>query len=189
GHDSSVIDFNTIQEDEVHTTDAAGGVGDQESGANALLGEGLDAESLYVVDEINLMMTQLAAALEADFEIEKALGEAVVFIGRVATDTGIIVSKDSEIVCYKSVKTMVRPTRYRGQYVFNVLDKSLALRKLSHYADDLVVLAVVSGNDYESNIPGKAIVTNVRIFQKIKEGRLVKGGDAQRVSPTLSIRP
>ncbi|TPX46392.1 hypothetical protein SeLEV6574_g03246 [Synchytrium endobioticum] len=36
-------------------------------------------------------------------------------------------------------------------------------------ADDLVVLAVVSGNDYASNIPGKAIVTNVKIFQKIKE--------------------
>ncbi|TPX45388.1 hypothetical protein SeLEV6574_g03897 [Synchytrium endobioticum] len=36
-------------------------------------------------------------------------------------------------------------------------------------ADDLVVLAVVSGNDYASSIPGKAIVTNVKIFQKIKE--------------------
>ncbi|TPX44444.1 hypothetical protein SeLEV6574_g04513 [Synchytrium endobioticum] len=40
---------------------------------------------------------------------------------------------------------------------------------MSLNADDLVVLAVVSGNDYESNIPGKAIVTNVKIFQKIKE--------------------
>ncbi|TPX45928.1 hypothetical protein SeLEV6574_g03542 [Synchytrium endobioticum] len=48
---------------------------------------------------------------------------------------------------------MVRPTRHRGQYVFNVLDKSLALRKMRLNADDLVVLAVVSGNDYESNIP------------------------------------
>ncbi|TPX32777.1 hypothetical protein SeLEV6574_g08434 [Synchytrium endobioticum] len=64
---------------------------------------------------------------------------------------------------------MVRPTRHRGQYVFDVLDKSLALRKIKLSADDLVVLAVVSGNDYESNIPGKAIVTNVKIFQKIKE--------------------
>ncbi|TPX44265.1 hypothetical protein SeMB42_g04393 [Synchytrium endobioticum] len=43
---------------------------------------------------------------------------------------------------------MVRPTRHRGQYVFNVLDKSLALRKMRLNADDLVVLAVVSGNDY-----------------------------------------
>ncbi|TPX48649.1 hypothetical protein SeLEV6574_g01921 [Synchytrium endobioticum] len=64
---------------------------------------------------------------------------------------------------------MVRPIRHRGQYGFNVLDKSLALRKMRLNADDLVVLAVVSGNDYESNIPGKAIVTNVKIFQKIKE--------------------
>ncbi|TPX38846.1 hypothetical protein SeLEV6574_g07577 [Synchytrium endobioticum] len=64
---------------------------------------------------------------------------------------------------------MVRPTRHRGQYVFNVLDKSLALRKMRLNADDLVVLAVVSGNDCESNIPGKAIVINVKIFQKIKE--------------------
>ncbi|TPX47980.1 hypothetical protein SeLEV6574_g02317 [Synchytrium endobioticum] len=60
---------------------------------------------------------------------------------------------------------MVRPT----QYVFNALDKNLALRKMKLSADDLVVLAVVSGNDYESNIPGKAIVTNVKIFQKINE--------------------
>ncbi|TPX43114.1 hypothetical protein SeMB42_g00391 [Synchytrium endobioticum] len=64
---------------------------------------------------------------------------------------------------------MVRPTRHRGQYVFNVLDKSLAVRKIRLNVDDLVVLAVVSGNDYVSNIPGKAIVTNVKIFQKIKE--------------------
>ncbi|TPX47705.1 hypothetical protein SeLEV6574_g02503 [Synchytrium endobioticum] len=64
---------------------------------------------------------------------------------------------------------MVRPTRHRGQYIFNVLDKSLALRKMRLNADDLVVLAVESGNDYVSNIPGKAIVTNVKIFQKIKE--------------------
>ncbi|TPX49614.1 hypothetical protein SeLEV6574_g01359 [Synchytrium endobioticum] len=64
---------------------------------------------------------------------------------------------------------MVRPTRHRGQYIFNVLDKSLALRKMRLNGDDLVVLAVVLGNDYESNIPGKAIVTNVNIFQKIEE--------------------
>ncbi|TPX39109.1 hypothetical protein SeMB42_g06460 [Synchytrium endobioticum] len=64
---------------------------------------------------------------------------------------------------------MVRTTRHRGQYVLNVLDKSLALRKMRLNADDLVVLVVVSGNDYESNIPGKAIMTNIKIFQKIKE--------------------
>ncbi|TPX44030.1 hypothetical protein SeMB42_g03793 [Synchytrium endobioticum] len=64
---------------------------------------------------------------------------------------------------------MVSPTRHRGQYVFNVLGKSLALRKMKLSADDLVVLAVVSGNDYASNIPGKAMVTNVNIFQKIME--------------------
>ncbi|TPX50329.1 hypothetical protein SeLEV6574_g00958 [Synchytrium endobioticum] len=84
-------------------------------------------------------------------------------------DLDIVVSGDSDVFCYRNVKTMVRPTRHRGQYVFNVLDKSLALRKMRLNADDLVVLAVVSGNDYESNIPGKAIVTNVKIFQKMKE--------------------
>ncbi|TPX48548.1 hypothetical protein SeLEV6574_g01967 [Synchytrium endobioticum] len=66
----------------------------------------------------------------------------------------IVVSGDSDVFCYRNVKTMVRPTRHRGQYVFDVLDKSLALRKMKLSADDLVVLAVVSGNDYESNIPG-----------------------------------
>ncbi|TPX51440.1 hypothetical protein SeMB42_g01923 [Synchytrium endobioticum] len=84
-------------------------------------------------------------------------------------DLDIVVSGDSDVFCYRNVKTMVRPIRHRGQYGFNVLDKSLALRKMRLNADDLVVLAVVSGNDYESNIPGKAIVTNVKIFQKIKE--------------------
>ncbi|TPX45831.1 hypothetical protein SeLEV6574_g03612 [Synchytrium endobioticum] len=84
-------------------------------------------------------------------------------------DLDIVVSGDSDVFCYKNVKTMVRPTCHRGQYVFDVLDKSLALWKMKLSADDLVVLAVVSGNDYESNIPGKAIMTNVKIFQKIKE--------------------
>ncbi|TPX47628.1 hypothetical protein SeMB42_g00420 [Synchytrium endobioticum] len=96
----------------------------------------------------------------------------------------IVVSGDSDVFCYKNVKT----TRHRGQYVESVLDKSLALRKMRLNADDLVVLAVVSRNDYESNIPGKAVVTNVKISQKIKE-KGVKGGDAQGVYPTLSVRP
>ncbi|TPX46936.1 hypothetical protein SeLEV6574_g02954 [Synchytrium endobioticum] len=113
--------------------------------------------------------TGLAAALEAEFKVKKAPGEADVYIGRVATDLDIVVSGDSDVFCYRNVKTMVRPTRHRGQYAFDVLDKSLALRKMKLSADDLVVLAVVSGNDYESNIPGKAIVTNVKIFLKIKE--------------------
>ncbi|TPX44833.1 hypothetical protein SeMB42_g04193 [Synchytrium endobioticum] len=126
----------------------------------------LTRRSLLVNDDVK---TGLAAALEAEFKVEKALGEADVYIGRVATDLDIVVSGDSDVFCYRNVKTMVRPTRHRGQYVFDVLDKSLALRKMKLSADDLVVLAVVSGNDYEGNIPGKAIMTNVKIFQKIKE--------------------
>ncbi|TPX47209.1 hypothetical protein SeLEV6574_g02776 [Synchytrium endobioticum] len=124
--------------------------------------------SIIVHDDVK---TQLAAALKKTFKVESVMapGEADVFIGRAAADLDIVVSGDSDLFCYKNVKTMVRPTRHRGQYVFNVLDKSLALRKMRLNADDLVVLAVVSGNDYVSNIPGKAIVTNVKIFQKIKE--------------------
>ncbi|TPX45130.1 hypothetical protein SeLEV6574_g04074 [Synchytrium endobioticum] len=126
----------------------------------------LTCRSFHVNDDVK---TGLAAALEAEFKVEKAPGEADVYIGRVATDLDIVVSGDSDVFCYKNVKTMVRPTRHRGQYIFNALDKSLAFRKMRFNADDLVVLAVVSGNDYASNIPGKAIVTNVEIFQKIKE--------------------
>ncbi|TPX49581.1 hypothetical protein SeLEV6574_g01380 [Synchytrium endobioticum] len=126
----------------------------------------LTRRAFLVNDDVK---TGLAAALEAEFKVEKAPGEADVYIGRVATDLDIVVSGDSEVFCYRNVKTMVRPTRHRGQSVFNVLDKSLALRKMRLHADDLVVLAVVSGNDYASNIPGKAIVTNVKVFQKIKE--------------------
>ncbi|TPX32855.1 hypothetical protein SeLEV6574_g08433, partial [Synchytrium endobioticum] len=128
----------------------------------------LTRRSFLVNDDVK---TGLAAALEAEFKVEKAPGEADVYIGRVATDLDIVASGDSDVFCYRNVKTMVRPTRHRGQYVFDVLDQSLALRKMKLSADDLVVLAVVSGNDYESNIPGKAIVTNVKIFQKIKEKR------------------
>ncbi|TPX49298.1 hypothetical protein SeLEV6574_g01551 [Synchytrium endobioticum] len=126
----------------------------------------LTRRSFLVNDDVK---TGLAAALEAEFKVEKAPGEADVYIGRVATDLDIVVSGDSDVFCYRNIKTMVRPTRHRGQYVFNVLDKNLALRKMKLGADDLVVLAVVSGNDYASSIPGKAIVTNVKIFQKIKE--------------------
>ncbi|TPX34610.1 hypothetical protein SeMB42_g07302 [Synchytrium endobioticum] len=126
----------------------------------------LTRRSFLVNDDVS---TDLTAALEAEFKVEKAPGEADVYIGRVATDLDIVVSGDSDVFCYRNVKTMVRPTRHRGQYVFDVLDKSLALRKMKLSADDLVVLAVVSGNDYEGNIPGKAIMTNVKIFQKIKE--------------------
>ncbi|TPX40592.1 hypothetical protein SeLEV6574_g06539 [Synchytrium endobioticum] len=109
--------------------------------------------------------------LKKAFKVDPVMapGEADVFIGRAATHLDIVVSVDSDLFCYKIVKTMVKPTRHRGQYILNVLDKSLALRKMGLNADDLVVLAVVSGNDYESNIPGKAIVTNVKIFLKIKE--------------------
>ncbi|TPX45840.1 hypothetical protein SeLEV6574_g03601, partial [Synchytrium endobioticum] len=102
-------------------------------------------------------------------------------------DLDIVVSGDSDVFCYKNVKTMVRPTCHRGQYVFDVLDKSLALWKMKLSADDLVVLAVVSGNDYESNIPGKAIMTNVKIFQKIKEKEdFSKEGWVTLVRPSLA---
>ncbi|TPX37814.1 hypothetical protein SeMB42_g06868 [Synchytrium endobioticum] len=107
----------------------------------------LTRRSFLVNDDVK---TSLAAALEAEFKVEKASGETDVYIGRVATVLDIVVSGDSDVFCYRNVKTMVRPTRHRGQYVLNVLHKSLALRKMRLNSDDLVVLAVVSGNDYVS---------------------------------------
>ncbi|TPX53485.1 hypothetical protein SeMB42_g00749 [Synchytrium endobioticum] len=89
----------------------------------------LTRRSFLVNDDVK---TGLAAALEAEFKVEKAPGEADVYIGRVATDLDIVVSGDSDVFCYRNVKAM-----------------SLALRKMRLNADDLVVLAVVSGNDYK----------------------------------------
>ncbi|TPX39293.1 hypothetical protein SeLEV6574_g07321 [Synchytrium endobioticum] len=120
-----------------------------------------------VVDELDKVAASMKQA--ADDGRKRMPKSFYGYIGRVANDLDIVVSGDSDLLCYKNVRTMVRRTRHRGQYVLNVLDKSLALRKMKLNADDLVILAVVSGNDYVSNIPGKAIVTNVKIFQKIKE--------------------
>ncbi|TPX48911.1 hypothetical protein SeLEV6574_g01765 [Synchytrium endobioticum] len=80
---------------------------------------------------------------------------------------------------------MVRPTRHRGQYVFNVLDKSLALRKMRLNADDLVVLAVVSGNDYESNIPDRNFDVAKGVFLSFDEGEVL---DLPDRSKELEIR-
>ncbi|TPX46391.1 hypothetical protein SeLEV6574_g03245, partial [Synchytrium endobioticum] len=71
----------------------------------------LTRRSFLVNDDVK---TDLAAALEAEFNVEKASGEADVYIGRVATDLDTVVSGDSDVFCYRNVKTMVRPTGHRG---------------------------------------------------------------------------
>ncbi|TPX38466.1 hypothetical protein SeMB42_g06727 [Synchytrium endobioticum] len=65
----------------------------------------LTRRSFLVNDDVK---TGLAAALEAEFKVEKAPGEADVYIGRVATDLDIVVSGDSDVFCYRNVKTMVQ---------------------------------------------------------------------------------
>ncbi|TPX52730.1 hypothetical protein SeMB42_g01196 [Synchytrium endobioticum] len=61
----------------------------------------LTRRSFLVNDDVK---TGLAAALEAEFKVEKAPGEADVYIARVATDLDIIVSGDSDVFCYRNVK-------------------------------------------------------------------------------------
>ncbi|TPX41555.1 hypothetical protein SeLEV6574_g06030 [Synchytrium endobioticum] len=87
----------------------------------------LTRRAFLVNDDVK---TGLAAALEAEFKVEKAPGEADVYIGRVATDLDIVVS---------GIQTFFATGMSRQWSGRHAIEGS------------------------------KAIVTNVKVFQKIKE--------------------
>ncbi|TPX47078.1 hypothetical protein SeLEV6574_g02868 [Synchytrium endobioticum] len=85
---------------------------------------------------------------------------------------------------------MVRPTRHRGQYVFDVLDKSLVLRKMKLSADDLVVLAVAQevsppfGRLMKVVHPGLARARVERLARRIENSRKI--GLRASIDPSIS---
>ncbi|TPX44624.1 hypothetical protein SeLEV6574_g04393 [Synchytrium endobioticum] len=48
-------------------------------------------------------------------------------------------------------------------------DKKKAIHKMGLCEESWPVLAIVSGNDYDTNIPGKGVMTNAKILKKIKD--------------------
>ncbi|TPX38946.1 hypothetical protein SeLEV6574_g07494, partial [Synchytrium endobioticum] len=62
-----------------------------------------------------------------------------------------------------------RLTRHRGDFIFSVLDKKKPIHKMGLCQESWPVLAIVSGNDYDTNIPGKGVMTNAKILKKIKD--------------------
>ncbi|KAI8599824.1 hypothetical protein EDD21DRAFT_416424 [Dissophora ornata] len=79
-------------------------------------------------------------------------------------DTDIIISKDSDMMAYQSVKTLWRPVSNNLILVYKIPD---VLATLGISRMQLTALAVVSRNDYHKNIHSLGAATNFDVIKKI----------------------
>ncbi|KAG0274828.1 hypothetical protein BGZ96_004069 [Linnemannia gamsii] len=101
----------------------------------------------------HLGWTVVVARTEADLAIALDAGE-----------TDIIISKDSDMLAYQSVKTLWRPTSNNLILVYKIPD---ILATLGISRTQLTALAVVSKNDYHGNIYSLGPATNFSIIKEI----------------------
>ncbi|KAF8945173.1 hypothetical protein BGZ47_003134 [Haplosporangium gracile] len=90
--------------------------------------------------------------------------EADLAIALDAQDNDIIISKDSDMMAYRSVKTLWRPVSNNIVLVYKIPD---VLATLGISRTQLTALAVVSRNDYHRNIHSLGPATNFSIIKDI----------------------
>jgi hypothetical protein len=78
----------------------------------------------------------------------------------------IVVSADSDMLLYDSVRTIWRPLSKGRFLVYQVLD---LLKHLGISRQKLTVLGIVSKNDYTANLSRMGVATNFKIIKSLEE--------------------
>jgi len=88
----------------------------------------------------------------------------------------IVVSGDSDFLFYKSVTALWRPVGKVPFQKYLVYEKDAVCEALGLTPEGLVVLAVVSRNDYNRNIPYLGFATNRKLIEKLELQKKKGGG-------------
>ncbi|KAF9942517.1 hypothetical protein BGZ65_001269, partial [Modicella reniformis] len=81
----------------------------------------------------------------------------------------IVVSRDSDFLICANIATLYRPLGRGEQMKFLLYSKQGVLEVLGLTAQQLLVLGIVSKNDYGSNIPSLGIKTNNKLVKDIPD--------------------
>jgi hypothetical protein len=90
--------------------------------------------------------------------------EADVGIASDCTPEDIVVTRDSDMLAYQKVMTIMRPTRGNKALVYDVHN---VLQSIGLSREQLTTLAVISTNDYSRNIPTLGCATNFGIVKRL----------------------
>ena len=112
----------------------------------------------YLVDILN----------ELGFTCLMAQGEADVFIGSVQGPTTVM-SSDSDLIFYANVNQWLIPKFVKNKLCVSTVSKGDVLSKLQLTPTTLSALAIVSGNDYSSNVRGFGIRKCLKMVLDLRE--------------------
>ncbi|KAG0319327.1 hypothetical protein BGZ99_005147 [Dissophora globulifera] len=94
--------------------------------------------------------------------------EADIAIAADCQPEDIVVSIDSDLIIYRTVRTLWRPVGYKQQ-TFRVYDKDSILDALNLTDAQLLTLGIVSRNDYGNNVPSLGIATNCKLVKDLSD--------------------
>lgn len=105
------------------------------------------------------------------WSIVECSSEADIAIAHACQPDDIVVSIDSDMLAYDTIRTIWRPIS-RGKFL--IYDLASVLQCLGFSRVHLTALCVVSKNDYNCNLARMGVLTNYRIIKSLKEsGKVV----------------
>lgn len=111
---------------------------------------------------------ELAAFLKCHgWEVIISDSEADLEIARDCRPEDVVLSRDSDLLAYKQVVTIWRPTKGRQVMVYHLPD---VLKTIGLSRGQLTALAIVSKNDYSSNVRSLGCISNFGIIKHLDCG-------------------
>ncbi|KAG0035821.1 hypothetical protein BGZ82_005074 [Podila clonocystis] len=101
---------------------------------------------------------------DKNWNVVESPTEADLHIARDCQRIDVVVSRDSDLLIYQNVATVWRPIS-KGRFLVYGIDNILATLKITR--TQLMVLGVVSRNDYNKNIRGLGPATNFSIVKRL----------------------
>lgn len=106
-----------------------------------------------------------------DYDIVLCPTESDVLIAAECQPDDAVISCDSDLLFYKTVPVVWRPVGSYKSRRFVPFEKNAVLEALSLSSTQLTALAIISGNDYVTNIPHLAIASNRKKLKNLHGGK------------------
>ncbi|KAF9552599.1 hypothetical protein BGW38_009451, partial [Lunasporangiospora selenospora] len=119
------------------------------------------------------------------YNITLCLTEADVQIAADCNEDDVVVTGDSDLLFYESVRVVCRPLGRGASRRFGHYHKAGILETLCLTSTQLVALAVISGNDYTNNIPSLGIETNHKLIMNLRYQDVVSTVQQYLILPTV----
>ena len=101
-------------------------------------------------------------------QVLQAAGEADVHISKNSM-SNIVLSNDSDFFFHRNVDVVLRPKLKKGELLCTRITRKEIQTQLEISESQLRALGVISGNDYDDNIPTFGIRSNLKILKELGE--------------------